>query len=322
MSSNAARAARLAGEQLHGRDAADVLLQEGVDARDPHPHLAIGRARVNAEPVRHQHDARDHREGDQRQAPVEQQHRPHDGGEGEDVAEHRHHTRREQLVERIDVGRHPRHQPPHRIAVVETDVEPLQVRVDLAAQVEHDALPGHLQRHGLDELEAELGDERRQIERRRPAAARPTPAPGCKHRSPAGSATAAPVATPRRRESPPVPPAPHASTAPDSAAAAASAGGRRICREDRPWELRTKSEERRTRTKNGERRTASPERRTQNGEPERRTRNGRTGRTGRGNVDRRFGSGSIRFHSCRTFPTVVRVERPIRVRALSSVRHP
>ena len=35
-------------------------------------------------------------------------------------------------------------------------VEPLQVLVDLHPQVEHDALPRHLQRRGLHELEHEL----------------------------------------------------------------------------------------------------------------------------------------------------------------------
>ena len=52
----------------------------------------------------------------------------------------------EELVERVDVGRDPRHQPADRIAVVERHVEPLQMRVNLHAQVEHDALPRHLQR--------------------------------------------------------------------------------------------------------------------------------------------------------------------------------
>ena len=41
-------------------------------------------------------------------------------------------ARREQIVEGVDVGRDARHQPADRIAVVEPQVERLQVAVDLA----------------------------------------------------------------------------------------------------------------------------------------------------------------------------------------------
>ena len=63
----------------------------------------------------------------------------------EDVAEDRDDTRGEQVVQHVDVGRDPRHQAADRIAVVEADVEPLQVLVDLHPHVEHDALAGQLQ---------------------------------------------------------------------------------------------------------------------------------------------------------------------------------
>ena len=38
--------------------------------------------------------------------------------EREEIAEDRDHARREQVVEDVHVGRHPRHQPADRIAVV------------------------------------------------------------------------------------------------------------------------------------------------------------------------------------------------------------
>ncbi len=78
--------------------------------------------------------------------------------EREHVAEHRDHAGGEQLVEHVDVGRDARHQPADRIAVVEPQVEPLQVPVHLHPQVEHDPLPDHLQRPGLRVLERERGD--------------------------------------------------------------------------------------------------------------------------------------------------------------------
>ena len=57
----------------------------------------------------------------------------------EDVAEHRDHAAAEQLVQRLDVAGDARHQPADRIPVVEAQVEPLQLREDLAAQIVHDA---------------------------------------------------------------------------------------------------------------------------------------------------------------------------------------
>ena len=66
----------------------------------------------------------------------------------------------EELVEDVDVGRHPRHQAPDRVAVKEAQVQPLQVRKDFLAQVVHHALPDELHREGLRELQQE-GYERR-----------------------------------------------------------------------------------------------------------------------------------------------------------------
>ena len=85
----------------------------------------------------------------------------HDADEREDVAEDRDDAGGEQVVQHVDVGRDPRHQPADRIAVVELQVEALQVPVDLHAQVEHDALPGHLQHPGLEVLERERAEQDR-----------------------------------------------------------------------------------------------------------------------------------------------------------------
>ena len=59
----------------------------------------------------------------------------------------RHDAGGEQIVQHVHVGRHAGHQASDGVAVVELDVEPLQVPVDLHAQVEHDALAGQL--HGV-----------------------------------------------------------------------------------------------------------------------------------------------------------------------------
>ena len=67
---------------------------------------------------------------------------------------------------------------PDRVAVVEPQVEPLQVAEHLHPQVEHDPLPDHLHRPGLQVLERERAGQREQEHGRR---SNPRP-----DRSPAG----------------------------------------------------------------------------------------------------------------------------------------
>ncbi len=148
-----------ATEQLHRRHAGDVLLQKRIDPRDPDPDRAVRLANVLPEPLRDQHDERQDRERQQRQPPVHHDQDDHDAEEREDVAEDRHNAGSEKVVEDVDVCRHPRHQPADRIAVVELQVDALQVLVDLHAHVEHDALAGHLQNPRLQVLERERREQ-------------------------------------------------------------------------------------------------------------------------------------------------------------------
>ena len=156
----------LAAEQLHRRHAVDVLVEERVDARDPQAHLPVGLAHVPPEPLRQDENQRQHREGDQRKPPVHPQQRHHDADEHEQIAERRDDARREQIVDDVDVGRHARHQPPDGIAIVERQIQPLQMRVDLHAHVEHDALADHLHHVGLGVLERERRNQHRQVHQR------------------------------------------------------------------------------------------------------------------------------------------------------------
>ena len=156
----------LAPKQLHRRHAVDVFVQERVDAGDPQADLPVGLAHVPPEPLRQDEDERQHREADQRKAPVHPQQRGHDADEHEQIAERRDHARREQIVDDVDVCRHSRHQPADRIAIVERQIEPLQMRVDLHAHVEHDALPDHLHHVGLGVLERERRNQHGQVDQR------------------------------------------------------------------------------------------------------------------------------------------------------------
>ena len=145
-------------------------------------HRAVRLAHVRAEPLRDEPDQRQHREGDERQPPVHPDHHRHDADQREDVAEDRHDAGREQLVQDVHVGRDARHQPADGIPVVEAQVEPLQVSVDLHPQVEHDPLAGHLHHPGLHVLEHERSGKRREVQRGDERQARRCRAPECSGR--------------------------------------------------------------------------------------------------------------------------------------------
>ena len=165
----------LATEQLHGGHAGDALLQKRVDPGDPRPHRPVGVTHVGPEPLRDQPDQWQHREGHQRQPQVHDDEQHHDANQGEDVSENRHHASREQVVQRVHVRGDACHEAPDRVAVVEAQVEPLQVAVHLHPDVEHDALPCHLQRPGLHVLKPERQHQRAQEQRRHHADPRIVP---------------------------------------------------------------------------------------------------------------------------------------------------
>ena len=62
--------ALLPAEELHDAHAGDVLLGEGVDARDGGANAAVGVAHTVAEDARDEQDDRQHGKGDQRQPPA------------------------------------------------------------------------------------------------------------------------------------------------------------------------------------------------------------------------------------------------------------
>ena len=97
---------------------------------------------------------------------AELEHREDHEAEREQVAQNRHQAGGEQLVEDIDVGGDARHQAAHGIAVVEGDVEILQVGHQLAAQVEHGLLADVLHDVHLGEFEQEDTEQGREIEHR------------------------------------------------------------------------------------------------------------------------------------------------------------
>ena len=104
--------------------------------------------------------------GDQRQPPVHAQHDGDNQNQNENVLEDGKDARGKHLVQRVHIAGQPGHQAPHRIAVKEADVHPLDVAEDLAAHVEHDLLSGPLHQVGLHELQQVAEHQRGQVDAR------------------------------------------------------------------------------------------------------------------------------------------------------------
>jgi len=152
-------------EELQHHDPANVFLQISVDARDRHAYATVGLAHFAAEDHRRPKDQRQHRKGDERQPPLDPQHDAKNAGKHENVLEDRHHAGGEHFVYGVDVGRNPRDESSYRVAIEERDVQPLHVRENLAAQIEHGFLADPLHVVSLEELHEEADGQQRDIDR-------------------------------------------------------------------------------------------------------------------------------------------------------------
>ena len=119
--------ASLASEQLHDADARDALLEIRIDAREARADLAIGDAHARLEQVRREVHERNHRERRECEPPVGHHHQHRDGQQREEIAQAGDDASGEQLVERLDVGRHARYQSSYRRPIVERDGQSLHV---------------------------------------------------------------------------------------------------------------------------------------------------------------------------------------------------
>ena len=148
------------------RHAGDALLQERIDPGQQRAHVPVRLPDVGSEPVRDEGHERQHRERHQREPPVHPHQHGHDAGKRDQIAAHRYDAGREQLVQCVDIRRDSRHQTAHGIAIEEPDVQPLQMLINLHPQVEHDLLPRHLHRPGLQILERKRRQQYGEIHRR------------------------------------------------------------------------------------------------------------------------------------------------------------
>jgi hypothetical protein len=122
----------LVGEGLHHPHAADILLDAGVELADPPEERAPGAGHAAAiadgDPARD----RQNRAGDQRQGWVDPDHQREGAKEGHDRDEEVFRAMMGDLADLLQVLRHPRHQMPRLLIVVEAEGELLQM-VEAAA---------------------------------------------------------------------------------------------------------------------------------------------------------------------------------------------
>ena len=150
----------LAVEDLHDAHAADVFLQERIDARDGGADPPVGVAHAVAEDPGCDHDQRQHGKGGQRQPPVLPHHHRADAQQHDGVVGHGRDTGGEQIVQRVDVRRHARYQAPHRAAVEETHRQALHALEDFFSQIVERLLPHVLHDPDLQILHGETQQQR------------------------------------------------------------------------------------------------------------------------------------------------------------------
>ncbi len=160
------RAAALAVEELKHRDTRDVFLQVGVDARDGDADAAVTLAHAAAEDGGRKNYERHGEHHDQREHGAEAEHDEDDEGERQHVADDGDQAGSEQVVEHVDIGGDAGDETAHRVAVVECEIEGLQVFHQLLAQIEHGKLAGVLHDIGLREFGDEVAGQHAKVEQR------------------------------------------------------------------------------------------------------------------------------------------------------------
>ena len=96
----------LAPERLDDAHPLETLLQRREVRRDPIAHLEVRLVRYSPEPAAGEVDGRHDHEHTERQLPRHDDHYYNGADEQEDVLHEQHEALRDQLLQRVDVGRH------------------------------------------------------------------------------------------------------------------------------------------------------------------------------------------------------------------------
>ena len=140
-------------KQLHNAHPGYVLLAEAVDSADGGAYAAIAFANVIAEEAGDDEDERQDGKSEQGQPPIDSKHEGGHDGEIEKVIDDGQHAGGEHFVDGVHVRGDACDEAADGVSVKEADVHALHVAEDVAAQVEHELLPGPLHEVDLDKLE-------------------------------------------------------------------------------------------------------------------------------------------------------------------------
>ncbi len=136
----------------------------GVDSRDGNADAPVALLHAAAELDGDQNHQRHHGQQQAGHPRAELHHGRHHEHQHQQIAQNHQQAGREQFVECVDIGGDARDHASHRIAIVESDIQPLQVRHQLAAKIEHGFLPDPLHEVLLAEIAHQRGHDGEQVE--------------------------------------------------------------------------------------------------------------------------------------------------------------
>ncbi len=158
---------RLAPHALHGADAMDAFRQRAVQGRAGDPRAQKGAPRARQPDDAHADQDRHDREGEEPEAPVEDQEHDRDAEQQDEVAE-REHRGLEELLQGVDVALQARHQASDLGLVHERQRDPLQVGEHRAPQIDQQPLGDARDQGLLDQIGEEVeADDAEKHQRRR-----------------------------------------------------------------------------------------------------------------------------------------------------------
>ena len=134
------RRALLAHERLHHPHAGDVLGERRRHEPEPLPHRRVRAGRARAEERARDDHERDHDQRREREPRVEHDQQERRAAEQERALRERRDAVGDELVDRLDVVRHPADQHAGPVPLVEAERELLQVAEELLAEVGEDPL--------------------------------------------------------------------------------------------------------------------------------------------------------------------------------------
>ena len=151
----------LLAERLHDPDALEALLQRREVLADRLAHLEVGDVRAPPEPAGRDHHRRDDHEHAEAELPAQREDHDHRADEDQEVLDEHHEPGADELLQRVDVGGHARHEPAGLLPVEEVERERRDVAEHLLAQRAEEPLagPAHQPDHPAAEHEAEDRDD-------------------------------------------------------------------------------------------------------------------------------------------------------------------